>query len=213
MSLAPHPVFHAQPAISRSDALMLRAGAAIVPAADRDATPFFEHKVPGVSRLGDAEVRAFVGSLAGSGTDATVFSPLIGAQLTAPAGSTIEVPLDPAFEHGILVDSGTVSVEGVAVPVAHLAYLCPGRSSLELVVGGTDARLLLLGGEPLGEQIVMWWNFIGRSHDDIVRSREEWQRDVIGGADRTARFGAVAGYDGSPLPAPVLPTVRLKPRG
>ncbi|MEO7016440.1 MAG: pirin family protein [Leifsonia sp.] len=184
-----------------------------LPAAHRDAAPFFEHRVPSVSRLGEAEVRAFVGSLAGSSTDATVFSPLVGAQLTAPAGSTIEVPLDPAFEHGILVDSGEVSVDGVAVPVAHLAYLCPGRSSIEVAVGGTDARLLLLGGEPLGEQIVMWWNFIGRSHDDVVRSREDWQRDVIEGVDPSGRFGVVTGYDGSPLPAPVLPTVRLKPRG
>jgi redox-sensitive bicupin YhaK (pirin superfamily) len=184
-----------------------------LPAAFRDAAPFFEHKVPVVGRLGDAEVRTFVGSLAGSGTDATVFSPLGGAQLTAPAGTTIVVPLDPTFEHGILVDAGEATVDGTPVPVAHLAYVCPGRSTLEVTVGERDARLILLGGEPLREQIVMWWNFIGRSHDDIVRSRADWQREVIDGADPDGRFGHISGYDGSPLPAPELPTVRLKPRG
>jgi redox-sensitive bicupin YhaK (pirin superfamily) len=104
-------------------------------------------------------------------------------------------------------------VDGTPVPVAHLAYACPGRSTLEVTVGETDARLILLGGEPLGEQIVMWWNFIGRSHDDIVRSRAGWEHEVIGGADPDGRFGHISGYDGSPLPAPELPTVRLKPRG
>ncbi|MFF1879735.1 pirin family protein [Leifsonia sp. NPDC058230] len=184
-----------------------------LPSAFRDAAPFFEHKVPVVGRIGDADVRTFVGSLAGSGTDATVFSPLVGAQLTVPAGSTIVVPLDPAFEHGVLVDAGEVAVDETPVPVAHLAYACPGRSTLEVTVGETDARLILLGGEPLREQIVMWWNFIGRSHDDIVGSRAQWQQEVIGGADPDGRFGHISGYDGSALPAPELPTVRLKPRG
>ncbi|MFF1572573.1 pirin family protein [Leifsonia sp. NPDC058292] len=184
-----------------------------LPSASRDTAPFFEHHVPVVGRLGDAEVRTFVGSLAGSGTAATVFSPLLGAELIVPAGSTVRVPLDESFEHGVLVDAGDVSVSGVPVARAHLAYLAPGRSALDITVGDGDARLILLGGRPLGEQIVMWWNFIGRSHDDVVRSRAEWQADVIAGGDAAGRFGEVAGYDGSALPAPELPTVRLKPRG
>ena len=58
----------------------------------------------------------------------------------------------------------------------------------------------------------MWWNFIGRSHDEIVDFRTQWQRDVIEGGNPEGRFGTVADYDGRPLPAPELPTVRLKPR-
>ena len=52
----------------------------------------------------------------------------------------------------------------------------------------------------------MWWNFVGRDHDDIAAAREDWMR-----AD--PRFGTVHGYPGDRLPAPPLPTVRLKPRG
>ena len=51
----------------------------------------------------------------------------------------------------------------------------------------------------------MWWNFVGRSHEEIVRFRDEWQ-------DRDARFGAVTGYPGARLPAPPLPGGRLRPR-
>ncbi|QNE36797.1 pirin family protein [Leifsonia shinshuensis] len=185
-----------------------------LPSASREVDPFFEHHVPAPAPLGDATVRTFVGALAGSGTAATVFSPLVGAELDVPAGTRVTVPLDPAFEHGVLVDAGEVTVAGAAVPVAHLAYLCPGRDAVEVEAGDAGpARLLLLGGEPMGEEIVMWWNFIGRSHEDVVAARAEWQRDVIDGEDPDGRFGTVRGYDGGALPAPALPTVRLKPRG
>ncbi|MEN0086633.1 MAG: pirin family protein [Leifsonia sp.] len=183
-----------------------------LPEASRDIAPFFEHHAPVTGSIGPATVRTFVGSLAGSGTTATVFSPLLGAELVIPAGATIEVPLDAAFEHGILVDAGDVTVNGVAVPVSHLAYLSPGRSRVA-VTAATPTRIVLLGGEPLGEQIVMWWNFIGRSHDEIVAFRADWQGEVIAGAEPHGRFGTVEGYDGAPLPAPELPTVRLRPRG
>ncbi|WP_281533816.1 pirin-like C-terminal cupin domain-containing protein [Cryobacterium breve] len=72
--------------------------------------------------------------------------------------------------------------------------------------------MLLLGGEPFTEKLVMWWNFIGRSHEEVVAWRAEWQSEVIDGADAAGRFGTVAGYPGPALPAPDLPTVRLKPR-
>ncbi|ANF31627.1 pirin [Leifsonia xyli] len=183
-----------------------------LPSVSRDIAPFFEHHAPVAAPLGAATVRTFVGSLAGSGTSATVFSPLLGAEIVVPAGATIEVPVEESFEHGVLVDTGEVIVDDVEVPLWHLAYLAPGRGVLTLHAS-SDARVVLLGGEPLGEQIVMWWNFIGRSHDEIVAFRADWQGDVIAGDDADGRFGTVEGYEGSPLPAPELPTVRLRPRG
>jgi hypothetical protein len=57
----------------------------------------------------------------------------------------------------------------------------------------------------------MWWNFIGRSHADIVQARNDWMAAIdAGGNDR---FAMVPGYDGDPLPAPGLPATELKPRG
>ena len=84
-------------------------------------------------------------------------------------------------------------------------YAPPGHASLTLANAGEEpARLLLLGGPPFQEEIVMWWNFIGRSHDDIVQAREDWTTGT--------RFGEVHGYDGASLPAPELPNAPLKPR-
>ncbi len=64
-------------------------------------------------------------------------------------------------------------------------------------------RFLIVGGAPLGERLVMWWNFVARTNDEIERARAAW----IAG-----EFGDVTGYDGEPLPAPPLPPTALKPR-
>lgn len=183
-----------------------------LPDSARGGAPFFESYVPTPIRLGDATVSVFIGSLGGSTSPARVFSELLGAEVRLPAGASLTVPVDERFEHGILLDTGELSVNGVDVPLSHLAYL-PVGEPITITAGSTDARLLLLGGVPLGEQIVMWWNFIGRTHEEIVGFRDDWQRDVIAGGSADGRFGLVRGYDGAPLPAPELPGIRLKPRG
>ena len=184
-----------------------------LPDADRHTPPFFENYVPEPVQVAEATVRVFIGSLAGSTSSARVFTELLGAQIDLPAGATLTLDVNPEFEHGVLLDTGPVTVNGEGVPISHLAYAPVGETTLSLTAGPEGARVLLIGGVPLGEEIVMWWNFIGRSHDEIVEFRAAWQSDVIEGGRNDGRFGVVRGYDGRPLPAPELPTVRLKPRG
>jgi len=90
-----------------------------------------------------------------------------------------------------------------------------GASAITLQASPSEpARVLVLGGEPFGEQLVMWWNFIGRSHEEVVAFREEWQRRR---AARTpgapGRYGAFPEAWEHTLPAPELPSVRLRSRG
>jgi quercetin 2,3-dioxygenase len=184
-----------------------------LPDPDRHVAPFFESYVPEPVVVDGATLRVFLGSLAGSTSSARVFTELLGAQLDVPARTTVTLDVRPDFEHGVLLDTGEISVNGHPVPLSHLAYVAPGSESLTLTAGPTGATVLLIGGVPLGEQIVMWWNFIGRSHEEIVQFRSDWQSDVIAGANDNGRFGVVRGYDGRALPAPELPAVRLKPRG
>jgi quercetin 2,3-dioxygenase len=155
----------------------------------------------------------FIGTLSGASSPATVFSPLLGAQIDLPAGASLELPIDAGFEHGVLLDTGSLTVDDEELPLSHLAFRDVGQSVLRLQAGADGARALLIGGAPFGESIVMWWNFIGRSHDDIVAYRDEWQSDVINGEDAAGAFGAIPEYPGSALPAPALPAIRLKPRG
>ncbi|WP_420897936.1 pirin family protein [Cryobacterium algoricola] len=199
-----------------------------LPDEHRHQAPHFEHhEVPQVPLGGGATARVFIGTLgagrndsalAGSDGDAVVsaaqvYSPVLGAQIDLPSGAVLDLDLDPTFEHGVLVDRGPVLVEGVTLARSELGYLGAGHGSIRLENHSRHpARVLLLGGEPFPEQLVMWWNFIGRSHEEVAAWRAQWQSEVIEGADAAGRFGTVAGYPGPALPAPELPTVRLKPR-
>jgi quercetin 2,3-dioxygenase len=179
-----------------------------LPGSDRETGRDFAHYAPAPVSLPGAVARVFLGELVGSRSPVNAFTPLLGAQIDLDAGVALDIDVDPAFEHGVLCDSGPVRVDGASLAVADLAYRGPGRAALHLQnVGERPARVLLLGGEPFTEQLVMWWNFVGRSHDDIVKYRQLWE-------DADDRFGAVHGYRGAVarLPAPPMPTTRLRPR-
>jgi redox-sensitive bicupin YhaK (pirin superfamily) len=185
-----------------------------LPDRSRHVSPFFEHFVPEPFVHGDATLRVFVGSLLGHSSPVTAFTELVGAQLDVPAGGAVTLPVDRAFEHGMIVDAGAPTLQGVQLSTAQLGVVPAGVDELTVEAGSHPLRALLIGGTPLGEQIVMWWNFVGRSHDEIVAFREQWQAEVIEGGDADGRFGHVDGYTGGPraLPAPELPNVRLRPR-
>ncbi|MFG2679665.1 pirin family protein [Streptomyces sp. NPDC048392] len=176
-----------------------------LPGEHRDTAPDFQHHVPAPVPLDGGEARVLLGSLAGDTSPVGTFTPLLGAEVTLVPGATAALDVDPGFEHGVLVDSGDVRVDGTVVRPAELAYAAPGRRTLTLTNEAPGTARMLLGGPPLPGEIVMWWNFVGRTHDDIVRALEDW-------ADRSERFGLVEGYPGDRLPAPVLPNATLAPR-
>lgn len=184
-----------------------------LPSAHRQAAPAFEHYAPPRTELDGCAVRVFLGSLAGSTSPVTTFSPLLGAELVLPAGAAVSPAVAEGFEHGVLLDTGTVEVCGTAAAPGELVYLPPGRSALDLRAGADGARVLLLGGEPLGERIVMWWNFVGSSHEEITGYRAQWQDERAAGGTADGRFGAFPAEWESTLPAPELPNARLTPRG
>jgi redox-sensitive bicupin YhaK (pirin superfamily) len=177
-----------------------------LPDADRETDRGFAHYIPSPQAVDGARVRVFLGELAGTRSPVHTFTPLLGAQVDLRPGAKITFDVDHSFEHGVLLDQGSVEAGGVTLGEADLWYQSPGHDSLTLTNRGDGpARVLLLGGPPFGEQLVMWWNFVGRSHDDIAEYREMWQA-------QDDRFGAVSGYPGSRLPAPPLPNARLRPR-
>jgi quercetin 2,3-dioxygenase len=181
-----------------------------LPDSDRHTDPGFEHFVP-TPVVGDGwEARVFLGSLLGSTSPVRTYSPLLGAELRVRAGTTLRVPVDPAYEHGLLLDSGSLTLGDEALKANELGYLAPGHAEIELTAA-EDALILLLGGPPFGEQIVMWWNFIGREHDEVAAFRAEWQRLVDEGSD--GRFALPLDDPLPPLPAPALPNARMVSRG
>ncbi len=176
-----------------------------LPDAHRHTAPAFEHhpELPEVT-AGGLRARVVLGTLDGATSPGTIYSALAGADLALREGAAHRLPLEPGFEYAVLSMTGSVDVDGVRVEPGSILYLGCGRRELPLLAR-TDAALLLLGGEPFEEQLVMWWNFVGRSGDEIAQARKDWEEGV--------RFGEVHGYDGARLRAPALPALPLKPRG
>ncbi|MFP5345841.1 MAG: pirin family protein [Actinomycetes bacterium] len=179
-----------------------------LPDATRNMPRDFAHHVPDPVHLDGATVRVLIGSLAGGTSPVTAHTPLLGAEVVLEPGAETVFDVAPESEHAVLVDLGPVLLNGTELAPAELGYVSPGADSLQ-VTNPTDdpARVMLLGGEPFPEPLVMWWNFIGRSHEEIAEFREEWQA-------HSERFGQVQGYEGEVqhLPAPRMPNARIKPR-
>jgi redox-sensitive bicupin YhaK (pirin superfamily) len=153
------------------------------PEATRHAAPRFEHhgELPRFELPG-ATGRLLVGSFAGAVSPAQTDTALVGAEIDIRAG-TVALPVDGGFEHAVAPLDGTVRVGDEIVEPGWLALMPPGVVELPVTARG-DARFLLLGGEPLGERIEMWWNYVARSKDEITAAWIDWR-------DRTDRFGDV----------------------
>jgi len=207
---AGHGICHAE--VSPPEAPRLLHGVQLwvcLPDEVRDtAPPDFTHlpELPTYQEAG-VSVRVLMGSLSGMSSAAPAYTPLVGAEVTLQPGADTTLELDPDFEYGVLVVAGSARVDGVEIERNAMSYLGQGRTHLTFASAapGQDTVLMLLGGVPFEEQIVMWWNFIGRSHDEIVGYRSAWQR-------RDPQFPPVVDRSEKVMEAPPLPTVVLKPR-
>jgi quercetin 2,3-dioxygenase len=140
-------------------------------------------------------VRVLAGSAAGRASPVEVYSPLMAADLTAPGAASLSLPLTRSFEHGALVLSGAALVAGEQLAPGTLLYLGPGREQLEISCAA-PLRLLIIGGAPFAEEILLWWNFVARRPEEIEAATHAWNAGE--------RFGAVTG---SPSPRLVAPSV------
>jgi hypothetical protein len=197
-----HGIAHSEESVGGGELLGVQLWVAL-PEGAREQDPHFEHHadLPVVAEAG-ADVTVVLGSYGTTTSPARTYTPIVGLEVSLHR--TTALALRPEFEHAVLLLEGAAEVEGEPLELGSLMYVGTGRSALA-VAGDAGTRLLVIGGEPLQEELVMWWNFVGRSHDDIARARADWQAQ-----DR--RFGRVAGYDGPWLPAPALPAVALVPR-
>ncbi|MFG3281588.1 pirin family protein [Streptomyces sp. NPDC048111] len=176
-----------------------------LPDAHRTVEPHFQHHadLPHATAPGlDATI--ILGELDGAVSPGSTYTPIVGADLTLTEGAEARLPLNPDFEYAVLSMSGEAYVDEVPVLPGSMLYLGCGRAELPLRAT-SDASVMLLGGEPFEEEILMWWNFVARTNEEIQQARSDWMTG--------SRFGEVKGYDGPPIPAPELPGVPLKARG
>jgi redox-sensitive bicupin YhaK (pirin superfamily) len=167
-----------------------------LPDAHRHMAAQFAHvpEVPVVDQPG-GRAHVFAGSLLDARSAAPYFSDLLGADLQVHPRGTIEVPLRPAFEHALVVLEGDCALERQVLQPRVLYYLGAKRSAAA-VSSRDGARVLLIGGPPFPETILMWWNFVARTAEEIAQARADWEG--------RERFGEVPAYNGPRLVAPSL---------
>ena len=189
-----------------------------LPDGERHRQPAFEQHSDLPQAAGEGfTATVMVGEFGGAVSPATMYSPIVGADVSCEGSAVL--PLNEHFEHGILVLDGGLTLDGQELPPGPLGYLGIGRRELH-VQAKTGTRFLLIGGEPFQEELLMWWNFVGRTHDEVEQARDAWEAQAAlpDGAMAAARYGLVPGHgpDAGPeagrIPAPPLPAVRLTPR-
>jgi hypothetical protein len=160
----------------------------------RDRAPDFAHhaELP-VAEYGSCRATVLIGDLGGMRSPSRFEVGILGVELATVVPTEVILPVEAEFEHGLIVLSGGVALAGEVVGPGVLAYLGRGRDELALDIRG-GSRVLLLGGRPFTEDLLMWWNFVARTRGEIEQAWSEWESG-------TARFGRVAS-DLPRIPAP-----------
>lgn len=169
-----------------------------LPESHCDCPPAFDHypELPRWSE-GGCDFTLLAGAWGRHRAPARLYSPLAGVDLHSASGARLDLPLDPAFEYGLMVLEGAASIDGETCAANELAYMGRGRDRCALALAPA-ARAILVGGEPFGRDIHMWWNFVAPDRARIVQAQRDWESGA-------ARFGEVPGFDGPRLVAPALP--------
>lgn len=188
-----------------------------LPDSHRNIPPRFQH-YPDLpqTKIGDFAVTVLAGEALGLTAPAEVHSPLMGVDLLASGAASparTRMPLRADFEHAVMSMSGEVKVEGQILPSEELIYLPVGTQEVNLECT-PGSRLILIGGEPMDEAILLWWNFVARTTEEMQQAQKQWeteaasQEDTINGQPR--RFGKPVASVLKYLHSPSLEGVSLR---
>ena len=159
---------------------------AALPAADEETEPGFAH-TPAAAlpqlEVGGATVRVLIGSAFGESSPVAVRSPMLYLDIALAAGDAF--PLPPAAERAIYVVDGAVTLDGDAVPPQTMRLLAAGDEPMLAADG--SARVVLIGGEPLGPRH-MWWNFVSSRRERILQAADDWAAQRLGAVPGETEF-------------------------
>jgi redox-sensitive bicupin YhaK (pirin superfamily) len=161
---------------------------------DEERTPDFTHydaKDLPVLRGDGKDVRVIAGSLFGRASPVKTSSAMFYADVALSAGASI--PLDPDYdERAIYTVSGEIEISGDTFQSGALLVFRPGDRIT--ITAKSDARFMMLGGEPMDGPRFIWWNFVSSRRERIEQAKADWKQ---------ARFDTVPGdNEFIPLPEP-----------
>lgn len=160
--------------------------------------PQFDHypELP-IAEQDDVEFTVLVGEFMNTTSPVKVHTELVGVDFYAKDSTTTRIPLNPKFEYGFLALEGEAVINGHELNNDNMVVLEPGINQIDVQLH-KGSRLLLIGGEPFESPILLWWNFVGRTQEELKQATEQW-------INQDARFGSIPEYDGPRLEAPAFP--------
>lgn len=140
-------------------------------------------------------VQLFAGKLNEITSPAAYASEILGAEVQVHPNQTINLTLNYQFEHAVLLLEGECAIEKQPLLQNTLYYLgnCRDQLAISSQIG---CKVLLIGGRPFSEKILMWWNFVARTAEEIRQARDDWENN--------RRFGEVNGTRLKRLSSPDL---------
>lgn len=141
--------------------------------ATRHADSAFQHldQVP-LADFRSATAQVLVGEVDDARSPAAVDHPTVALDIrVAPS---VVLPTVPSFEYGVVPIDRPLLVRDSIVEPGSLALVAPGFDTLPIEVRGGTARVMVIGGEPLGTTLQMWWNFVARTQDEITDAWRDW---------------------------------------
>jgi hypothetical protein len=160
--------------------------------------PQFDHyPVLPVVEKDNIEFTVLVGEFMDTVSPVQVHTELLGIDFFAIEQTKTRIPLNPKFEYGFMALEGDAIVNGHDLNSDNMVVVEPGISQIEVELP-KGSRLLLIGGEPFESPILLWWNLVGRTQEELKTATEQW-------INQDARFGTIPDYDGPRLEAPAFP--------
>lgn len=209
-----HGISHSEISLADSELLHAVQLWVALPKDSINTAPQFEHQANlpkfqvSTSSGGQAQVTVLAGELAKVSAPTKTFSPLMGAELRIAAGESVTLKLNSEFEYGFMPAEGSITIGDETASTSSVIYRAAGENEIT-IRADQDAIILMLGGKPFGEKILMWWNFIGRSNEEIVQARNDWNNRAELNNQRFTDFeDSIGGW----IPAPEMPNVTLQPR-
>lgn len=183
-----HEEFHS-PAFSQSGGKLEMVQLWVnLPAKDKMAAPGYqaivERDIPTVELPNDAgQMRIIAGQFGGQAGPAHTFTPMNVWDLRLNQSSFSALTLPDGWASMLIVLHGTVQVNGDAV-VREAQMIALDRAGQEISIeANTDAKVLLLSGEPIDEPIVGHGPFVMNSQQEIVQAIDDLN---------SGRFGQIA---------------------
>ena len=156
-----------------------------LPAKDKMAAPGYQgitrDTIPEVALAdGAGRIRVIAGAYDGAKGPARTFTPMNVWDVRLSGGKTVDLPQPEGWTTHVVVLAGTVEVNGVAVlREAQMVTLAAEGTGVR-IEANSDAKLLLLAGQPIDEPVVGYGPFVMNSQAEIIQSIADFNGGKFG---------------------------------